>query len=221
MRPTHQPRARRPGATDARRASPGGCVRPGARKILKKPMENQLPAIGVYRFIATKVIAKWWLPWRAQWASTPSGLRARGGLCGWRCRLGVNNVIASGLCGNRELASARRHSHPLRQRAGDDGAGESGPLFSLAYPIFSQACRVAVATGRSLFAVARAYVCGGGVDAGVAMCPPHQPRARRPGATDARRAGPGGRVRLGALQASDKYTENRPLALVVYGFVAI
>ena len=164
---------------------------------------------------------RWRRSWRAQWASTPSGLRARGGLCGWRSRVGVNAVTKRSLCGNRELASARRHGHPLRQRAGEDGAGESGPLFSLARPIFSQACRVAVATGRSSFAVATERVRRGGVDARVATRPSIQPRARRPGATDARRASPGGPVRPAALQTSKKYTENQPLALAVYRVIAI
>ena len=160
---------------------------------------------------------RWRRSWRAQWASIPAGLRARGSRCRWL----TVAVTKRSLCGNRELASARRHGHPLRQRAGEDGAGESGPLFSLARPIFSQACRVAVATGRSSFAVATERVRRGGVDARVATRPSIQPRARRPGATDARRASPGGPVRPAALQTSKKYTENQPLALAVYRVIAI
>ena len=38
---------------------------------------------------------------------------------------GVNAATAHGLCGNRELASARRYGHPLRQRADGLGAGQS------------------------------------------------------------------------------------------------
>ena len=39
---------------------------------------------------------------------------------------GVNAAASYGLCGNRELASARRYGHPLRQRVDLTGAGQSG-----------------------------------------------------------------------------------------------
>ena len=69
---------------------------------------------------------RWRRSWRAQWASIPAGLRARGSRCRWLTVAGVNAAAAHGLCGNRELASARRYGHPLRQRVGQRGAGQSG-----------------------------------------------------------------------------------------------
>ena len=39
---------------------------------------------------------------------------------------GFNTAASYGLCGNRELASARRYGHPLRQRADGRGVGKAG-----------------------------------------------------------------------------------------------
>ena len=44
---------------------------------------------------------------------------------------GVNAAAEHGLCGNRELASARRYGHPLRQRVGRRSAGKSWLLLLL------------------------------------------------------------------------------------------
>ena len=48
-----------------------------------------------------------------------------------------------------------------------------------------------------------------------------EPRARRPGATDVRRASPGGHVRKGALGAGQKFMENQPLGLAIHRVIAI
>ena len=64
------------------------------------------------------------LCWRAQWASIPAGLRARGSRRRRVTVVGVNTGAARIVCGNRELASAHRYGHPLRQRA--DGRVVSG-----------------------------------------------------------------------------------------------
>ena len=79
---------------------------------------------------------------------------------------------------------------------------------------------MAVATGRSQFAVATELADYRGVDARVVTRPPQKPRARRPGAMDALRAGPGGGVRP-VVWKQAKNIENQPLAPAVYGVVAI
>ena len=52
----------------------------------------------------------------ARRASVAPGLRARGSRCRLATSAGVNTSIVSQLCGNRELASACRHSHPTGLR---------------------------------------------------------------------------------------------------------
>ena len=52
-------------------------------------------------------------------------------------------------------------------------------------------------------------------------CQNLEPRARRPGATDAWRASPGGHVRKGALGAGQKFMENQPLGLAIHRVIAI
>ena len=54
--------------------------------------------------------------WPARRASVAPGLRARGSRCRLATSAGVNTSIVSQLCGNRELASACRHSHPTSLR---------------------------------------------------------------------------------------------------------
>ena len=54
--------------------------------------------------------------WPARRASGAPGLRARGSRCRLATSAGVNTSIVSQLCGNRELASACRHSHQTSLR---------------------------------------------------------------------------------------------------------
>ena len=160
------------------------------------------------------------LCWRAQWASIPAGLRARGSRRRRVTVAGVNTAAAHGLCGNRELASARRYGHPLRQRADGLGSGQSGLpdlRTNLVRKPVGWLWRQAEANSR----LPQSWLTIEVLTPAEVACQYLEPRARRPGATDARRASPGGRVRPAALQTSKKYTENQPLALAVYRVIAI
>ena len=131
--------------------------------------------------------------WRAQWASIPAGLRARGLRCGRVTVVGVNTGATRIVCGNRELASARRYGHPLRQRADERGAGQSGlPGWrtNVVRKLVGWLWRQAGANSRlpqswlTIVVLTRTEV----------ACQYLEPRACRPGATDARRASTGGGV---------------------------
>ena len=133
------------------------------------------------------------LCWRAQWASIPTGLRARGSRCRWLTVAGVNAAAAHGLCGNRELASARRYGHPLRQRVGQRGAGQSGLpcwLTNLVRKSVGWLWRQAGANSR----LPQSWLTIVVLRPAEVACHYLEPRAHRPGATDARRASTGGGV---------------------------
>ena len=139
-----------------------------------------------------------WRPfWQAQWASIPAGLRARGSRCRRVTVAGVNAAAAHGLCGNRELASARRHGHPLRQRADGRGAGQSGLLgwrTNVVRKLVGWLWRQAGAHLR----LPQSWLTIMVLTPTEVACQYLEPRACRPGATDARQASPGGGVRRGA-----------------------
>jgi hypothetical protein len=110
---------------------------------------------------------------------------------------GVNAAASYGLCGNRELASARRYGHPLRQRVDLTGAGQSGlPEWrtNLVRKPVGWLWRQAGANSR----LPKSWLTIVVFTPTEVACQYLEPRARRPGATDARRAGPGSGVRPGA-----------------------
>ena len=136
---------------------------------------------------------RWRRSWRAQWASIPAGLRARGSRCRWLTVAGVNAAAAHGLCGNRELASARRYGHPLRQRVGQRGAGQSGlPCWrtNLVRKLVGWLWRQAGAHSR----LPQSWLTIVVLTPAEVACHYLEPRARRPVVTDARRASTGGGV---------------------------
>ncbi len=133
------------------------------------------------------------LCWRAQWASIPAGLRARGSRRRRLTVVGVNTGAAFIVCGNRELASARRYGHPLRQRVGQRGAGQSGLpcwLTNLVRKSVGWLWRQAGANSR----LPQSWLTIVVLTPAEVACHYLEPRARRPGATDARRASTGGGV---------------------------
>ena len=129
--------------------------------------------------------------WRAQWASIPAGLRARGSRCRRLIVVGVNTGAARIVCGNRELASARRYGHPLRQRTDGRGVGKAGfPGWRTksVRKLVGWLWRQAGAHSR----LPQSWLTIVVLTPAEVACQYLEPRARRPGATDARRAGPGG-----------------------------
>ena len=137
---------------------------------------------------------RWRRSWRAQWASIPAGLRARGSRCRWLTVAGVNAAAAHGLCGNRELASARRHGHPLRQRVDGRGVGKAGfPGWCTksVRKLVGWLRRQAGANSR----LPQSWLTIVVLTPTEVACHYLEPRARRPVVTDARRASPGGSMR--------------------------
>ena len=156
------------------------------------------------------------LCWRAQWASTPAGLRARSSRCRRVTVAGVNTAAANGLCGNRELASAHRHGHPLRQRADGRGAGQSGLLgwrTNVVRKPVGWLWRQAEANSR----LPQSWLTIVVLTPTEVACHYLEPRARRPGAMDARQASPGGGVRPGALQARKIYRKSASSPCCIWG----
>jgi hypothetical protein len=136
---------------------------------------------------------RWRRSWRAQWASIPAGLRARGSRCRWLTVAGVNAAAAHGLCGNRELASARRYGYPLRQRADGRGVGKAG------FPGWrTKSVRKLVGWLRrqdgANSRLPQSWLTIVVLTPAEVACHYLEPRARRPVVTDARRASTGGGV---------------------------